>query len=263
MEKMVFTAKKFLTILLSVVVVIAMFLNWYPVDLELGGLQLGALIGKINAFTLSGKVFEIEDRLGVLAELLPDGFAALKTWSVVLTVLASVTVILYLCTIVFNLLKKDNYIDMISFAAAVGAIVTAILFSKVVKEVYSVTGVAAAGYNALTVLSKTSWLIALLGSAVTMAFTETIEYAILGFIIKLREAAVKLIAYIVEWIRVLTKNVAFLISDIAGAVVGIWFGKTIYYMSEMAFVGVIAGLAAAGVIAAVCCVVADKVFAKR
>ena len=263
MEKKAFTVRNAMVILCAAVVIIGMFLNWYLVEIDLGVLQLNDLIGKINAFTLPRMVFEIEDRLGVLAELLPDGFEMLKAWSVILSVLGAVTVAMFTSAIVFNLLRKNKYIDLLSFGAATGAIATVIIFSRVVMEVYSVTGAAAAGYNALSILMKTPWLIVLLGGAVTILCTEVVGSAFLGCIISLAEAVKRLIAYIVEWIKVVAENILFVLSDVAGAVAGVWFGTTVYSMCENAFVGVIAGLTAAGVLAAVCCFVAAKILGKK
>ena len=75
---------------------------------------------------------------------------------------------------------------------------------------------------------------------------------------RLLEKIRNLIAYIVEWVVVIARNIDFLLSDVVGALVGIWLGKAVASVLGAVFPGVIVGLAVAGLAAAGCCAIANR-----
>lgn len=52
-----------------------------------------------------------------------------------------------------------------------------------------------------------------------------------------------------------TNNIGYFVSDLIGVVVGIWAGIQLSMMTDLILVWVLGGIASAGLVAAVCCMV--------
>ena len=67
------TPKAFVFFGSAIAAVICLFMNWLPLDLNLGYFELEDVLGTINVFTLFGAVSDLNEALGMLGSFLPNG----------------------------------------------------------------------------------------------------------------------------------------------------------------------------------------------
>ena len=152
MEKKTIGLRGILFILAAVLGTASMFTNWFPVNLDLGYIQLNEVLGKINALTLSKMVKELEEMLGALAAFLPPEFAQLKKWSAVLMGCGVMTIALFVIGCVLVVTGKKAYRDAVAVSAGLGAIVTTAAFCTLISAVYEATGASAVKKDALSLV---------------------------------------------------------------------------------------------------------------
>lgn len=250
MEKKSISVKDLLYMVLGIITCVCMLMNWFPVELNLGFAQLDEVFGTVNPFTLYGILSKLESALGIVAGLLPEGFHELKMSSMILLVCAAATVGLYATSIILGLRKKEKYKDLLSYAAAAAAIATAVGFCALIARVYSTVGGSLAESTALSVVLGSSCKYALIGAVVSVLFVGE------GF----TELVANLVAAVLDWAKVLIDNVGYLVSDVAGAYVGLRIIMFVMAMTDSVILAVISGLAVAGVVAGGCCFIVSRVF---
>lgn len=239
--------------------VICMFMNWFPVSLDLGVVRYDEILGRVNAINLFGVMSELEENLGALASVLPSGFHELKQGSANMVVCAVITIALYLVSS-YLICRKKKFMEFMMCAASAGAIITVIFFYSTVTKVYNAFDVGTYGKLAASIVFKSPCVITLLAGIVSGFCTETVSGVVMDAI-GLSIANVKNLAMcILEWIEMFINNIGYLVSDIVGVYAGILVGKTIWTMTGSRLVGTLVGFAAAGLVACVCCGIVWKVF---
>lgn len=252
MEKRTNTISSILFITNGITLIICMFMNWLPINLKWETTQFVEVFGKINAFTLSDHINE----LGEWLRLLPEEFSWLMIESVIMTVCASATVVLYVCGIVLHILrivgtfKKEAYIELVTLAAVASAILTCALFCVAIDNAIGLTSFE---YSALSIVKKTPWINVVLSAVACTVFTRKAVV----------EAIIKVVLYLTEWVKAIVNNFGFLVSDVIGAFAGISAGKVIASLTGSALLGVITGLGIACLIAVVCCIIVCWLFGKE
>lgn len=264
MEKRSIALRGVFFVLTAALVCICMLMNWFPVDLNLGAIQLDDVFGKVNALTLSGTVSEIEEMLGAFSSFLPEEFEALKVKSTILTVCAYVTIASYVCASVLHILKKKNYAELASLASAVLAIITAVAFSDLIKDIYTFTASTEVGNIAHDVVMKSPCLAVLIGGIASAFCVETIAEWVVelvtGLIASIAATVMRIVDTIVEFFKMIIGNIGYVLSDCAGAFLGILAGAVIMGMTDSALLGMLAGLVVAGLTAAVFLMIVSKLF---
>lgn len=263
MEKKSFGLRDIVFTLAGVLASVCMFMNWLPINIDLGVIQLNEVLGKINALTLSRIVYELEEALGMLAAYLPSEFAELKKWSTLLTGCAVVTLILYLVGIVLLVTGRTKYRNVVAVSASIGAIMTSIAFCSLVSAVYKAAGADAVKYSALSFVLESPCLITLLCGMISAMCTETATDILFAFAEKCVCATKGTVLYIAEWVEVIISNIGYLFSDLVGAFAGIMIGRWIVELVGVTLIGVLAGVVIAGMTAGVCMFVVSSVFERK
>lgn len=263
MEKRPISPRRILSMFAGVLASVCMFMNWFPLELDLGIMQFNEVLGKVNAFTLPKTLHSIEEAMGMLTSFLPKEFRSLQIWSVVLAVCAVTTVVLNVSVIALYWLKKTDYIEYVIGIASVAAVSTVAIFCSLVTNIYDVIGAAEAGYNALSIVFKSPCLFVLVGSIVSGICTDTISEILVGWMYNIITAVRRCVAFILEWVDLLLNNIGFLASDIFGALVGILAGKWVVHATDSTLLSVVIGLFIAGVVATVCALLISKIFGRK
>ncbi len=251
MEKRSLTLRDYIFIVAGVVVIVCMFLNWFPVDLDLGIAQFDDVLGKINAFTFANAIKELEENLGAWASALPEAYDQLKTLSTVLVAFAVVTIIIYVSAIVMHILRKDKYLNLLSAVASVCAIATSYMFYSIISGVYDYLDITALGYSAINTVMNSPCGIVMLAGLVSVACTDPVAEAIVSIVQGFISSIVKIVRYIGEWAKLIVNNIGYVVSDVAGAIAGIFVGSWLLNVTDSVLLAVIGGLAVAGVVAIV------------
>lgn len=157
--------------------IVCMFLNWFPVDLELGYVQFSNVLGKINALVLPEVLNDLEDSLGMFSSLLPKKFDMLKNFSIGVMVLSVSTILLYMWAIFLRATKKEKYVNLASILASIGTLLTSLSFIKLISAVYSGLGLSTnAGTNAvITAIISPCGVVFLCGVASLICCAASIE----------------------------------------------------------------------------------------
>lgn len=107
----------------SILAILCMFLNWLPLDIELGYAQFSDVLGTINAFTLIGAMSDLKEAVGMLSYLFPNeltfGFFLASVMGVILFIAAVATIILYAYAILLRLKGDDRCVRIGKLAALV------------------------------------------------------------------------------------------------------------------------------------------------
>ena len=130
-------------VIVGVVSILCMFLNWFPVDLDLGYVQFRDVFGKINALALPGVLNDLEDSLGMFSSFLPKQFDTLKNFSIGVMALNVAAILLYVWAIYLHATKKEKHVNLASALASVVSLLTTLSFIKLISEVYSGLGLSA------------------------------------------------------------------------------------------------------------------------
>lgn len=256
------TLRMILFVIAAVVAVACMFMNWLPVELNLGMVQLEEVFGRVNVFTLSKTLFRVEEALGMLAAYLPEEFGTYKFWSVLLVICAVVTIAFYVCGVVLNILKKGKVADIIAGAASVCAVITSLGFCMLVTDFYKKIGESAVSQDALAVVLKSPCMVVLVCGVVSgiCALPQgTVGDAISACIGWCVAAVQNVVWYISEVFAVVVENIGYLISDILGGIAGVFAGMWIASATGTNILGAISGLAIAALTAVVCCALVCRI----
>ena len=274
MEKKTIGLRGILFILAAVLGTASMFTNWFPVNLDLGYIQLNEVLGKINALTLSKMVRELEEMLGALAAFLPPEFAQLKKWSTVLMGCGIITIALYVIGCALVITGKNEYRDAVAVSAGLGAIVTTVVFCALISAVYEATGAGAVKKDALSLVMDSPckfvpvcgvlsiftvekcvpavrWMLCGAFKLAALIISRVVDNIVL-FGEKCAGAVLGMIRFIAEWAEILYSNIGYLLADLIGAGVGIFAGKIVADATGLVMLGVVLGMVAAGVTAAGC-----------
>lgn len=263
MEKRSIGLRSIFFIISAALVSICMLMNWFPVELDLGIVQFDDVFGTVNAFTLSGTVSKIEDTLGNLAGFLPEEFEMLKIKSAVLMVCAYATIASYICASAMHIVKKNIATDLASLGSAVLAIITSVAFSNLVKGVCTFTASSAAGNAAYDIVMQSPCVAVLFGGILSAICTEMVANwigeQVVGVVGSIAATMLKIINIFVELIMAIAGNIGFVLSDCAGAFLGILVGAKFMEMTASLWLSVVVGLGVAGLAAGACMVVIDRV----
>lgn len=124
----------------AIAAIVAMFGNWFALDLDLGYVQLNEVLGTVNPFTMVGALGDVEESLGVFSMLLPsdvlDGLAMLKFVSCVLMVLAIASIVLYAYA-AFLRIKENDKTARFGKLASLCALLTVVGFAGMVISLLS------------------------------------------------------------------------------------------------------------------------------
>lgn len=256
MEKRALTMRDYIVMAVGLVVIVCMFLNWFPVDLDLGVIEIDEVFGNINAFTLSKTLDEIEEHLGVWMFALPEEYGNLKAQGTALGILGVCTVIAYISVIVLNVLGKKKYVNAATLLAGVCAVITYYIFYSIASDFYNV-------YSATTVLAESPCTMVLLGGIATIAcanpVAEVIAHMVTNIVDGFIAAIINIVNFIVEWVKLIANNIGYVVSDIVGGIAGVAFGSWLSNMTDSTLIAVIGGLIAAGVVAIACMTIVCRV----
>lgn len=260
MKKATLTLRDYFFIAAGVIAIVCMFLNWFPVDLDLGIIQIDEVLGKINAFTFVGTIQELEDGLGVWVSVLPETYKQVKIWSAVLFVLAVVTVAAYISAIVLRILRNDKYVNALSVAASVFAAATSFVFFSIASDIYDFLNITAHGYKAIDIVVNSPCAIVVLAAIVSAVFTEPVTEVMRSIVASATDTIVSFVMCVVAWVKLIVNNIGYVVSDIVGAFAGVCVAGWLRNLTNSALLAVLAGLAAAGIVAIacmafVCCVI--------
>lgn len=168
----------------AIAAIIGMFGNWLEIDLDLGYLKLENLLGTINPFTISGAVGEIQDKIVVLSSLLPnevaEGLSMLKLFGIGLLLLASCSLVFYLCAIFLRMKENDRTV-IFGRLGAVCALLSVVGFIGIIVSMISTLGVSSKTGSIIGEILTGPCLLTLIGAAVScccavmdMAFKEDV-----------------------------------------------------------------------------------------
>lgn len=247
----------------GLVVIICMFLNWFPADLDLGVVQIDEVLGKVNAFTFAATIRELEDHLGMLASVLPEAYGQLKTWSIVLAGFAVVTISVYISAFVLRVLRKNKYVNLLSVAASVFAVATSYIFYSIACNIYNNLSITALGYSVMNVVAKSPCTIVALAGVVSIALTDPVTAAIGNMVDGVITAIIRFVNCIAEWVKLIINNIGYVLSDIAGGFVGICVTAWLLNMTGSALLAVIGGLVAAGGVAITCMIFVCRIILRN
>ena len=125
------TPKAFVFFGSAIAAVICLFMNWLPLDLNLGYLELEDVLGTINVFTLFGAVSNLKEVLGMFGVLLPDGvtlgFVIIRISGLLLSACGIAVIVLYSYA-AFHRLKGDDKCVRAGKLAALITCMTVFLF---------------------------------------------------------------------------------------------------------------------------------------
>ena len=243
--------------LAGAVACISMFGNWFPVNLELGMLQIEELFGTVNPFTFHSLVTRIESELGGFAVFLPEGFEDLKTWGMALKVCAGVTVLLYVIGAAQIILRKLKFHNLVCCGAAAGAIINVMIFRNLIEDIYDVTGSLGASDYAVSVVMESPCGITLLCAILSVMGGEMICTWICQvtaqICMSIVNTIVRFCTFIKDWAEVIWNNAGYLAMDILGGLVACSVGAWIIEAVDSVLLAVIAGLLAGGLVAGIGC----------
>lgn len=252
MEKRVMGIRDYLFMAAAVVIVVCMFLNWFPIELNLGVIQIDDALGNVNGFTFAGALKDLEEDLGVFASVLPEAYGQLKMWSVILLTLAVVTVSTCVASVTLRLLRKNKYENLLSIMTSGFAIATSCLFAKMVCGVYDYVGVTAYGINAMSVIAKGPCAIIVLSGFVAAVCTDLVAEAIGRIIDRVVVALANVVRGAAEWGKMIIQNIGYIISDAVGAIVGVFTGIWLENITDATLLAVVGGMIVAGIAAFTC-----------
>ena len=262
MEKRRLTIRDYLFVVVGAVIVACMFLNWFPVNLDLGIIQTEEVLGKINGFTLAGTIRGLEE-LGIFASALTEVFSRLKLWSAVLLVFTIVTVVAYISAMILRILRKGKYAELLSAAASIFAVITSWVFSAIARGIYDALGIDTYGFNAMTVVGRSPCIIVALAGIVSVVCTDFVAEAIARFVDGVLAAVVRAANTIAAWASVIFANIWYIVADIVGALVGVCVGKLLQSGTNSTILAVLVGMIAAGITAFVGITFACRVILRR
>ena len=263
MEKRGLTIRDYLFMVAGVVVIVCMFLNWFPVELDLGIIQVEEVMGRINGFTFAGAIRGLEEELGIFAAALQEAFSWLKPRGAVLLVFTTVTVIAYVAAIVLRILQKEKCLEMLSAAASIFAVITSYLFCMIVRGIFDALDIAEYGINTMTVIGRSPCILVALAGIVSVACTDFVADAIVRFAEGVIAAVVCAAKAIAEWIKVIVANIGYIVADLMGALVGVGVGKLMNNALDSTILAVLIGIIVAGITAFAGMVLVCRVILRR
>lgn len=107
----------------SILAIVCMFLNWLPLDIELGLARFSDVLGTINAFTLIGAMSDLKESVGILSYWLPDeltsGFSLVSVVGGILFIAGIAAIVLYAYSMLLRLKEDDRCVRIGKLAALV------------------------------------------------------------------------------------------------------------------------------------------------
>lgn len=117
------------------VTVTCMFFSWFALDLNLGYVDLGDMVGAINVFTLPGALTEIRDAISPVASLLPDDFTRGLGVAVVFGYTAMIlgigAIVCFALAVAHRVNNKENVVKLCGMAT-VATLLAAVIFTVLV-----------------------------------------------------------------------------------------------------------------------------------
>lgn len=121
------TVKAIVFYISAAVTIVCMFLNWFPLDVDLAYLNLKDILGTVNVFTLPGALAEIKDGLNILGALLPnevmDGISGAHFVSIALMIVAIASIGCFGVSVFFRLKANDRCVNVGRLGALLAAAV--------------------------------------------------------------------------------------------------------------------------------------------
>ena len=241
-----------LFLVMGLFVIISMFANWFPINVDFGIPQLNVEFGVINGFTLCGKLIDMKEAFGTFGVLLPESFQEATSTSRVILACAVATILLYIGACALHFIKDRRYADVLSVAAPVCAIVTATMFRKTVLDFYAIAGVQGSEHLAGSMIMRSMWMTAMVAAVISLISTEYMVQVLASALTACVNRVISVVSGIGEWIRVLTMNIGYVISDVLGLAAGICIGMWLNNAAGNVVLTVIGSLAVTGIVAAVC-----------
>lgn len=263
MEKRAIKLSDLLFAVVGLAVIVCMFLNWVPIELNLGAVQLSNVLGNINALNFCARLGELEESIGDWASLLPEKFDQVKVQSILVAMAAGLTIFAYVTSIVLRFMRKDRYTEALSWLAGIGAIVTCVSFRAVIEGIGEYIGLTTVGYDVLNVVNRSPCTVILLGGVISICCTEIVTKLIANLIGAMISAIVDLLIFAAEWAKMIVNNIGYIVSDVIGGTAGVYLGVWLNNATEFIILAVVAGLTVAGLVAFVCMKIVDMVFLKK
>ena len=255
--------KTVLIVLAAIVTISCMFLNWVPVDVDLGITQMEEVLGTINALSLNGLLNEVNDALGLFADYIPEEFDAMRSQSMLLMLCACATILCNVVAAYFSIIKKERITAIALAAAAIGSVLTCMGFYSLINDFVRAIGINNAEKNVISVILASPYTAVLVSGVVCgmLAVPYEIWENLIDTCVTVCVSTVKnLVFFVAEIIGVIFGNIGFIVSDVIGAVSGVMVGKIIVSATEMTLLGVMVGLITAGLAAYACCMIACQIF---
>lgn len=247
----------------ALAVIVCMFLNWMPVELNLGSVQINDVFGNVNALNLFTKFGDLEESVGEWSSLLPEEFEKGKMLSVLVAISAGLTILAYVSSVVLRFMGKERYVEVLSWLAGVGAIITHTGFCSVIEGIADYIGLSAGGYDVLNIVRHSPCTAVLISGIIAICCTQTVTDIIAGLIDSMISAMANLFMLMGEIVKLIINNFGYIVSDVIGGVIGIYVGALVNGAMDSVILAVIVGLATAGLVAYIIMKIVDMVFAKR
>lgn len=247
----------------ALVVIVCMFLNWIPLELNLGTIQMDDVLGNINALNLSARFSEMEETLGYWTTLLPEEYEEVKILSILVTISAGLTILAYVSSLVLRFMGKKQCVEALSWIAGIGVIITCTSFCSVVEGVADYFGLSAAGYDILHNVKHSPCGVMMISGLITICCTDFVAEGIMNLIDALISSIVRLLMFLTDWVKLIVNNIGYIISDVIGGVAGVYIGSWVNGATQSMIISVIAGLIIAGVVAYMCMKIVDALFYKK
>lgn len=263
MEKRKLKLSDLVFVVATLTAIICMFLNWLPVELNLGTIQLSDVFGNINALNFRIRLGELEESIGRWGSLLPEEFENVKNRSTLVALSAGLTILAYVSTLVLRAVGEKRYVQALTWLAGIGTIVTHTGFCSVIEGIADYVGLSTVGYDVLENVRHSPCTIMLICGIVSICCTEAVTDVLANLADSLIAAIVNVFMIIGEGVQVVINNIGYLTSDVIGGVVGIYVGIFLNSVLGSTVLVVIVGLTTAGLVAYACMKIFDLIFGNK
>jgi len=243
MKKRQLSPRDIMYMIAGVVAIACMFLNWLPVELDFGMVQIEELFGKVNAFTFSGAVYELEENMGAWAIVLPDAYESLKMRSLFVVALAVMAIILYASAIAMRVMNWKKIRNLVSLGAAGCAIVTTYYFYSLISDLLGYLGIAANSVGLLGIMTQSPCAYIMLAGLVSIVCTDPVAEVLLMFLSSCISVLVRIETFCVEWVMLIVNNIGYVIADIVAVFAGLTAGGLLMKMVDLGVLAILVGLA--------------------
>ncbi len=165
------TRKAIVFYISAALTIVSMFLNWFPLDIDLEFVSMENVLGNVTIFTLPGALGELKESLGVLASFLPENvsnaFSAVQFVCYILAVAGIASCVLYIYAAYLRIKAQDKTVLVARIAAGL-AIVSAFGFAAMISVVMSKLGVSNALGAVLGTVCKSAWLVTVIGAVISL-----------------------------------------------------------------------------------------------